>query len=139
MGTTMSQPSDDRTTEEFFVDREESTTIDTNTEDEMSVHSTGGDVREETEFEWIQTPLLNRRFVIKHPRVLLSFLRFIDEFNELADPDEIQLLPAIPQRIIQLVLSHPSIVNPPPEFLDTIRELRLRLERHMDLSELPQQ
>lgn len=134
----MSVLSDDRTTEEFIADRDESTTIETVTDDTMSTHS-AGEQAEAQEFEWIQTPLVNRRFVIKHPRVLLSFLRFIDEFNELADPDEIQLLPAIPQRIVQLILSHPSLVNPPPEFLDTIREFRLRLERHMDLSELPQQ
>lgn len=134
----MSQPSDDRTTEEFFADREENTANETNIDDELSVHSVGEQAEAE-EFDWIKTPLVNRRFVIKHPRVLLSFLRFIDEYNELADADEIELLPAIPQRIVQLVLSHPSIVNPPPEFLDTIHEFRQRLERHMDLSELPHQ
>jgi hypothetical protein len=131
----MSQPSDDRTTEEFFADEEERTTIETVTDDTMSV---GRVAEQEAEFEWIQTPLVNRRFILKHPRVLLSFLRFIDEYNELADPEEVLLLPAIPQRIVQNILTHTSIVNPPAEFLDTIREFRHRLERHMDLSELPQ-
>jgi hypothetical protein len=133
----MSQPSDDRTTEEFFADEEERTTIETVTDDTVSVHRVA-DQTEEQEFEWIQTPLVNRRFILKHPRVLLSFLHFIDEYNELADPEEVLLLPAIPQRIVQNILSHTSFVNPPPEFLDTIREFRHRLERHMDLSELPQ-
>jgi hypothetical protein len=66
-------------------------------------------------------------------------LRFLDEFNELADPDEVLMLPAIPQRIVQIVLSHSSLVNPPPEFLDEIHELRQRLDTHADLSELPQE
>lgn len=138
----MSQPSDDRTTEEFFADGEESTTIKTETEDNVSVYNVEQEQaqeEEEDEFEWIKTPLINQRFILKHPRVLLSFLRFIDEYNELADPEDVLLLPAIPQRIVQGVLLHPSFVNTPPEFLETIREFRHRLERHMDLSELPQE
>lgn len=139
----MSQPSDDRTTEEFFADGEESTTIKTETDEGyISVydaeHEDNQEEEEEDEFQWIQTPLVNRRFLLKHPRVLLSFLRFIDEYNELADPDEVFMLPAIPQRIVQSVLQHSSFLNPPEEFLDSINELRDRMEAHMNLSELPQ-
>ena len=130
----MSQFSDDRTTEELFVEEERSTPSEPG--DGVSVQSVVAS--EEDEFEWIKTPLVNRRFVLKHPRVILSFLRFIDEYNELADADEVHLLPAIPQRIIQGILSHPSVVNPPQEFVDDINEFRQRLERHMDLSELQQ-
>jgi hypothetical protein len=137
----MSEASDDRSTVENFAEEEtcDSTTIKTETEP-LSTYSAENEEEEpEDNFDWIRTPLVNRRFVLKHPRVLLSFLRFIDEFNELADPDEVLMLPAIPQRIVQGVLSHSSIVNPPAEFLDEIRELRLRLEAHADLSELPQE
>jgi hypothetical protein len=92
----------------------------------------------ENEMEWINTPFLNQRFVIKHPRVLLSFLRFIDQYNELAAPEEVYMLPAIPQRIVRNIFSHVSFVNPPAEFLNDINELWQRVEAHMDLSELPQ-
>jgi hypothetical protein len=92
----------------------------------------------QNEMEWINTPFLNQRFVIKHPRVLLSFLRFIDQYNELAAPEEVYMLPAIPQRIVRNIFSHVSFVNPPAEFLNDINELRQRVEAHMDLSELPQ-
>jgi hypothetical protein len=134
----MSQSSDDRTTEEnlsTYEDTVESTTIKTET-DQLSVH----DAEEEPQdnFQWIKTPLINQRFILKHPRVLLSFLRFIDEFNELADPDEVLLLPAIPQRIVEGVFNHTSMIHPPLEFVDAVQELRHRLEAHMDLSELPQ-
>ena len=92
----------------------------------------------QNEMEWISTPFLNQRFVIKHPRVLLTFLRFIDQYNELAAPEEVYMLPAIPQRIVRNIFSHVSFVNPPAEFLNDINELRQRVEAHMDLSELPQ-
>jgi len=135
----MSEVSDDRSTVELSAEEDnwDSTTIKTETEP-LSTYSAGNEEEEpEDNFDWIKTPLVNQRFVLKHPRVLLSFLRFIDEFNELADPDEVLMLPAIPQRIVQGVLSHSSLVNPPAEFLDEVRELRLRLEAHADLSELP--
>lgn len=136
----MSVASEDRSTVEASAyEIAESTTIKTET-DQLSTYSVEADQEDyEDNFDWIRTPLVNRRFVLKHPRVLLSFLRFIDEFNELADPDEVLMLPAIPQRIVQGVLSHSSIVDPPAEFMDQIRELRLRLEAHADLSELPQE
>jgi len=136
----MSESSDDRSTVENFAEEQtwESTTIKTETEP-LSIYPADDEQEQEEEelSEWIKTPLINRRFVLKHPRVLLSFLRFIDEFNELADPDETIMLPAIPQPIVQIVLNHSSVVNPPPEFMDEIHELRLRMEAHADLSELP--
>jgi hypothetical protein len=135
----MSEVSDDRSTVELSAEEDtlDSTTIKTETEP-LSTYSVDNEEEEpEDNFDWIKTPLVNQRFVLKHPRVLLSFLRFIDEFNELADPDEVLMLPAIPQRIVQGVLSHSSLVNPPAEFLDEVRELRFRLEAHADLSELP--
>lgn len=134
----MSEISDDRTTLEFDgVESAESTTIKTET-DQLSVHNLEQENEEpEDTFEWIRTPQVNQRFIIKHPRVLLSFLRFIDEYNELADPEEVYLIPAIPQRIVQNIFQHVSFVDPPPEFADTIREFRHRLMMHMDLSQLP--
>jgi hypothetical protein len=139
----MSQVSDDRTTEEAMSEYEdtiESTTIKTET-DRLSVHDVEQEQEEgdEDNFTWIKTPLVNQRFILKHPRVVLSFLRFIDEYNELADPDEVLLLPAIPQRIVQGILQHGSVLHPPIEFIDQVNELRQRLEVHMDLSELPQE
>jgi hypothetical protein len=135
----MSEVSDDRSTVELSAEEDtlDSTTIKTETEP-LSTYSVDNEEEEpEDNFDWIKTPLVNRRFVLKHPRVLLSFLRFIDEFNELADPDEVLMLPAIPQRIVQGVLNHSSVANPPAEFAEVVNELRIRMEAHADLSELP--
>jgi len=135
----MSEVSDDRSTLEQSAEEEmwDSTTIKTETEPLSTYLADDEGEQEEDNFEWIKTPLVNRRFVLKHPRVLLSFLRFIDEFNELADPGEVLMLPAIPQRIVQSVLNHTSVVNPPAEFAEVVNELRIRMEAHADLSELP--
>ena len=98
-----------------------------------------GDFEEPEEDEeppWIRTPLIDQRFVLKHPRVILAFLRFVDLYNELADPEEVLMLKAIPQNIVSLICNHPSVADVPPEFQEDVEELRFRLEAHQDLSEL---
>ena len=85
---------------------------------------------------WIRTPRINQKFILKHPRVILAFLRFVDFYNELADPDEIMMLPAIPQRIISIIREHEAVKFVVPEFQSDAQELIQRLERHANLSEL---
>ena len=92
--------------------------------------------QEDEEPPWIRTPLINQRFLLKHPRVILAFLRFIDLYNELADPEEVFMIKAIPQRVVNTITSHHSVSQVPPEFEDDVRELKYRLDRHSDLSEL---
>jgi hypothetical protein len=85
----------------------------------------------------IRTPKISHKFTMRHPRVLLNFLRFIDTYNEVAEADELFMLPAIPKKVYDSILTHVSLTNTAPEFEKDVKELKLRLERHMDLSELP--
>ncbi len=84
---------------------------------------------------WIRTPLINQKFILKHPRVILAFLRFIDLYNELADPEEVFMMRAIPQSVVNLICEHSSVADVPPEFQQDVNELKHRLSRHADLSE----
>lgn len=84
----------------------------------------------------LRTPMIRQRFLLKHPRVILAFLRFIDLYNELADPGEVLMLPTIPQRIVNSIQDDPAVKFPPEEFQDDVDELLWRLDRHSDLSEL---
>lgn len=86
---------------------------------------------------YLETPMMNHKFVMKHPRVLLDFLRFIDSYNEVAEPGDLLMMRAIPNEVIRYILSHRSIRETPPEFRDQVNELKWRLSRHADLSELP--
>lgn len=85
---------------------------------------------------WIRTPHINQRFILKHPRVTLAFLRFLDLYNELADPEEVFMVKAIPQAVINRICEHSSVTNVCPEFQQDVEELKHRLNRHADLSEL---
>lgn len=84
----------------------------------------------------IRTPMIRQRFLLKHPRVILAFLRFVDLYNELADPEEVLMLPTIPQRIVESIREDPAVKFPPEEFLEETEELLWRLDRYADLSEL---
>ena len=74
------------------------------------------------------TPRLPRVAILRHPRVLLAFLRFVALQNEVALEGEAIVLPSIPLEIAQKIINHPSITNPPIEFLDDIDELKERIE-----------
>jgi len=85
--------------------------------------------------EWVfHTSQLPERFVIRHPRVLLNFLRFIDSLNEINNGNETFMMDAIPHELMGRILSHSSIVSPPTEFKDDAYELVDRVMRHIDLS-----
>ncbi len=96
----------------------------------------GNEENDDEEPPWIKTPLINQRFILKHPRVILAFLRFIDLYNELADPEEVFMMKSIPQKIVNLINEHPSVAGVPAEFQQDVNELKHRLDRHADLSEL---
>ena len=74
------------------------------------------------------TPRLPRVAILRHPRVLLAFLRFVELQNEVALEGEAIILPAIPSDIVRKILNHPSITNPPIEFVIDIEELKDRIE-----------
>lgn len=64
------------------------------------------------------------RLDMRHPRVVLHFLRFVSSYNELAPEGEDIHLPLISQEAVSDILSHESIVNPPAEFASEVAELR---------------
>lgn len=67
---------------------------------------------------------LSLRLDMRHPRVLLSFFRFVESYNELAPYGEEIHVPFIPDAQVGFILNHESVVNPPPEFASEITELR---------------
>ena len=67
---------------------------------------------------------------MRHPRVLLNLLRFVESYNELAPPGEDIHLPEIPRDQADVVLGHDSVVNPAPEFAADVAELRHLLGRY---------
>ena len=75
------------------------------------------------------------RGTLRHPRVLLNFLRYIDSHNEVAKPEEFIFVKAIPPHIYNLMLKHSSIQNPSIGFEADVNELLQRIEYHRDLSE----
>lgn len=93
--------------------------------------------QEDDEAFAIRTPLISHRFTMRHPRVVLDFLRFLDTYNEVAAPDEVFMIQAIPKEVQDSILNHHSLLHTPPEFEKEVNELKARLARHADLSELP--
>ncbi len=67
---------------------------------------------------------------MRHPRVLLNFLRFVDTYNELAPEGEEIHLPYMDQWAVSTVLSHISVTDPVPEFASEIAELRALVDRY---------
>lgn len=108
---------------------------ETNTNDFLyfAEANSGSEEDEEDENElWIETPRINRTFLLKDPRVMLAFLRFVETFNEFADLDDIIVLRAIPRQIISNIEKVPLVQNPPPEFQAEAAELLERLNRFSD-------
>lgn len=70
------------------------------------------------------------RLDMRHPRVILNFLRFVNTYNELAPPGEEIYLPAFPESIYQHIVSHPGVAEPVPEFYAEVAELRYLLNKY---------
>jgi lysine/ornithine N-monooxygenase len=86
--------------------------------------------------EWnaMRTPLIHQHFILGHPRVLLSFLRFIDEHNELVEPEDVFDF-KLPDKVIEHYKKHPSVQYPVAEFQQNVQELLERMEAHRRPSE----
>lgn len=94
-------------------------------QEEENAPPPGGEPAEEEEWCLSATvPELALRLDMRHPRVILHFLRFVSTYNELAPPGEEIHLPAIPQSISDYIFAHTSLVTPPAEFASEIAELR---------------
>jgi len=93
--------------------------------------------QQEQENWWaIKTPRINFRFTMRNPLVLLQFLRFVDYYNEYAEPDEVYMLKPIPYAQYKDIIDTAFMKNTPREFEEEAYELRDRLGNHLDLSEL---
>lgn len=133
----------DTSSEQSFILNDDSTTITTENEEhpDVSGYSSPLTVERLTEYddgEWIDaiaTPKIIQKFVIKHPKVFLQFLRFIDEYNEQAEDDDMYMLRAIPGWVIRKIQQHSFVQNPTVETREDVEELLERLEWHRDLSE----
>lgn len=79
--------------------------------------------------EWSFTLSSFPKMVARHPRVLISYFRFIDSLNEVAHEDEKIYLNPISASDVLKVLSHPSIQDAIPEFADEIFYLIQRLNQ----------
>ena len=64
------------------------------------------------------------RLDMRHPRVVLNLLRFVNTYNELAPEGEEIHLPIMDDETVDMILSHESVVNPAPEFAAEVGELR---------------
>jgi hypothetical protein len=67
------------------------------------------------------------RLDMRHPRVVLNFLRFVDSYNEIAPEGEKIRLPYMDRDTVQMILSHESVLNVVPEFAADVAELRERV------------
>lgn len=70
------------------------------------------------------------RLDMRHPRVVLNLLRFVETYNELAPEGEEIHMPLLPQDSAQHILSHESVLNPAPEFAAEVAELRALVSRY---------
>jgi hypothetical protein len=69
------------------------------------------------------------RLDMRHPRVVLNFLRFVSTYNELAPEGEDIHLPIMDDGTVEDILNHESVRNPVPEFAAEVAELRALVDR----------
>ena len=70
------------------------------------------------------------RLDMRHPRVVLNLLRFVETYNELAPEGEEIHMPFLPEESVEHILSHESVLNPAPEFAAEVAELRALVSRY---------
>jgi len=88
---------------------------------------------EVVEDEWctsVVVPDLALRLDMRHPRVILNFLRFVHTYNELAPEGEEINIPLIDSYSLAHIVDHPAVKNPPAEFADEVLELRSLLDKY---------
>lgn len=70
------------------------------------------------------------RLDMRHPRVLLHFLRFVETYNELAAWEATINIPLFQEFDLRGLQDHDDMRAPPPEFQAEAQELLLRAERN---------
>lgn len=90
---------------------------------------------EEEDTDWMfRTTRMPEFFVLRHPRVLLNFLRFIDSLNEINQGNETFRMDPLSQETVSHMMAHGSILNPPDDFREDVEELVSRIFSHANLS-----
>jgi hypothetical protein len=92
----------------------------------------GAASEEEEAPEWclsVAVPDLSLRLDMRHPRVILNFLRFVSTYNELAPEGEDIHLPAITTHSLDYIRNHESVRDPVPEFQAEVSELLTLLDQ----------
>ncbi len=70
------------------------------------------------------------RLDMRHPRVVLSYLRFVESYNSyVPEPEQIHL-PKIKSNMVAFILGHSSVLNPAPEFVEEVDELRRLVRKY---------
>lgn len=89
----------------------------------------GGEGGEEDWCLSAMIPDLTLRLDMRHPRVILNFLRFVSTYNELAPHGEEIHLPPLSQETYDYIVAHPGVAEPASEFAEEVGELRALLDR----------
>lgn len=84
----------------------------------------------------VALPTPNGILHFHHPFTVLHYLRFWDNYNEQSSPQQVILLPSLQHELIEAICDHPDVRHPTKELENLAKELKERLERHCDLSEL---
>lgn len=85
--------------------------------------------------DWkIVAPTIEKQFVMRHPRVVLAFLNFLELYNEVAKGDEVLMIPAMPRAVLNKIMAHPAVENPSTDFDGDVSYLLQLLKKHTDSS-----
>ena len=75
----------------------------------------------------IKLPAFKKPLIVRHPRILLSFFRFLMDLNEEAYEDEKVMLPEIPSDVLEAIGDFLERHPPAPEFAKELAELHYYL------------
>lgn len=122
----------------FEDDEDDDTCAVRNLAEQMAEAVLEGEPREDTisepqEEDWcigVTCQDLSLRLDLRHPRVLLNLLRFVDSYNELAPLTEQIHFPPMPGHICEQVEEHPSVAETTPEFQAEVSELLALMNKY---------
>lgn len=78
----------------------------------------------------VKVPDLALRLDMRHPRVILNFLRFVNSYNELAPEGEKINVPFMEVAETSMIFNHESVRNVVPEFAEDVKELSRLVNLH---------
>ena len=97
---------------------------------EMSIAQRAAKESADTYCASVRVPDLGNRLHMRHPRVVLNLLRFIDSYNELAPDEERIHMPLISEENAREMLSHDDVLYPNEASAETAREFRYLIQEY---------